>query len=653
MLQEHPGVILRTICSRFGPIFIFVLLGSACGDDDAPDRDAAVDTSSTDTNIADTTSIDTSSADAFSDSGPIALPECGAAAEAGWMVCSEEGDRCSVAFDDSEGCMAVCAVLGRACVDTLDTIGSGCEDDAASIGCAPTGHMSDQCICDRASMSDDGGVPDAGPMSDAGPGGSIELTTKKAFPSAQGLGVDDIEGGRGGTLFFVDDLSNESTGTYHEETDTHTGTLRYALQHPDPGTIIFRTAGVARSDASSAYRMTRDDARKTILGATAPAPGVILYGSSFTLNGSGHWIIRGLTFLGGDSLEAGAHDTFSARGPTHLALADNTFGWGADEAYSARQFDRLVAQRNLAFEGHPSHNVGSIFAIDTLGGGSGRLLSAHDNAYVHISHRFPNVLGLENDFVEVINQFAFNWGRRTESHKFQSRHNDINNYYRSGPRTSSEPRKLWNADAENGSPFWNPPAAFYTAGNIMTGFFDDASADNRVLWFHHITRAGYVAGDPLPPSFFVDTPHPLGLDVAPRSAEDAYLYNVVGRNVGARFVVDAEGRRQLYMLPLSSAYLDDAINGTDNAYLRDQRDFVLPSLPPAGAPYQDTDRDGMADEWERGHGLTVGVRDHMEVEETWNLDGATFLNVAGYTNLEIFGEWAHGGFAVLRDDEDR
>ena len=33
----------------------------------------------------------------------------------------------------------------------------------------------------------------------------------------------------------------------------------------------------------------------------------------------------------------------------------------------------------------------------------------------------------------------------------------------------------------------------------------------------------------------------------------------------------------------------------------------------------------------------------------WTLDGATFRNTAGYTNLEIFADWAHGGFIVLRD----
>ena len=64
---------------------------------------------------------------------------------------------------------------------------------------------------------------------------------------------------------------------------------------------------------------------------------------------------------------------------------------------------------------------------------------------------------------------------------------------------------------------------------------------------------------------------------------------------------------QPWRTPLTQAYLDDAIAGTDDAFLRDETDFVMPSLPAAEAPYEDSDRDGMADAWEREHGL-VGER---------------------------------------------
>ncbi len=622
--------------------FAFVLLVSGCGDDDGTVDGGRADAS------ADAAGVDAPDRDGGVDAF-VPLPSCEEATERGWSVCEDLGDRCSVAFDDGAGCAVVCEAIGRRCVDALDTPGTGCEHDGTSLGCAPTGHGSDLCICDRAE------APDAGPldagMSDAGDGGGgdvVVLETRKAFPSALGLGAEDIEGGRGGAIFFVTDLANRDEGSYDPDTNTHTGTFRYALEHPDPGVIVFRTAGLAEVGSGASYTFRRDGARKTILGATAPAPGVVFYGGSFTLRGTGDWVVRGVTFLGGDGLSAGANDTFSADGPSYLALADNTFGWGADEAYSVRRFEGLLAQRNVAFEGHPDHNVGSIFAADTENAGA-RTMSAHDNAYIHISHRFPNAQGLETDRYEVVNQFAFNWGTRTESHKFQPVHNDINNYYRRGPRTSSSPRKMWNAHQEADSPLWNPPPQFYSAGNIMTGFFDDPDGDNRVLWFHHITSGGFTAGDPLPDSFFVDTPHPLGTDMRPRTAAEAFRYNIEGGHVGARYVVDEDGMRQRQVLPLTQGYLDDAVDGVDDHFLRAQSAFVRPTLPAAAAPYADTDRDGMADAWERLHGLVVGERDHEGVRGTWTLDGATFVNAAGYTNLEIFADWAHGGFVMLRD----
>lgn len=623
-----------------GGSLILLCLLVACGDDASP-ADAGPDARDTE---------DASSSDAGRDAGGDAggvdagpLPSCDAA---GFEVCVDEGDRCEVAFEDGEGCAAVCAAIGRVCVDALDTPGLGCEHDGTSLGCAPTGHGSDRCVCDRAPSTMDAGV-DAG--TDAGTGDDVVvLSTRKAFPSAAGHHADGMQGGRGGALFFVDDLGSDASGRYDEATDTHTGTLRYALEHPDPGIVVFRVAGIIRTDGN--LRLTRSGARKTVLGATAPAPGIVLYGGSFLIQTTGgDWVLRGVTVLGGSGLSAGRDDAFAVDNDVeNMLLADNTFGFGADEAYTVRRMTHLIAQRNLAFEGHPEHNVGSIFAVEALEEGM-RTISAHDNAYVHISHRFPNAQGLHDDRIEVVNQFAYNWNRRTESHKFMARHNDINNYYRRGPRTSSTPRKAWNAHNEYDSPFWDPPPAIHTSGNIMTGFFDDPDGDNRTLWSHHISSAGFVAGEPLGPEFFVDTPHPLGLDMHVRTAAAAFAYNIEGRRVGARWVVDASGERVAYRTPLASGYLDDAIAGTTDHFLDDQADFVPPTLPAAGAPYEDRDADGMADAWERAHGLVVGERDHEGVERDWVLDGTRFRNDAGYTNLEIFAEWAHGGFLLLAD----
>ena len=113
--------------------------------------------------------------------------------------------------------------------------------------------------------------------------------------------------------------------------------------------------------------------------------------------------------------------------------------------------------------------------------------------------------------------------------------------------------------------------------------------------------------------------------------------------------MDANGNRNKYIPPFINAYFEDAIKGTANAFLNNQSRFVLPSIPAAQAPYADSDYDGMADEWEKQHGLIVGEADHEGVKDTWVIDGLTINNRAGYSNIQMFNDYVHGGFLILGD----
>lgn len=481
-------------------------------------------------------------------------------------------------------------------------------------------------------------------------GDTITLTRLKAFPSAEGHGADIIKGGRGGKIFYVDDLGNNINGSYDSKTGTHTGSFRYALNHSDPGYIVFRTAGVAFSGGKSDYMISSSKAgHKTILGATAPYPGVIVYGHSFRINASteNHWVIRGLTLLGGKNMRAGEDDTFLGFGVKKFVLADNTIGWGGDEACSIVDSDDFIMQKNLLIEGHPRHNVGSILNTDHEVAGT-RNGSAHNNVYVHVRHRFPNTSGLKTDTIEVVNNVAYNFGSRLTNHKLELNLNVINNYYKAGPDSSSSPTQKWNADAMN-SPFYDPPPQIYSEGNIVTNIHPDPNKNDHYMWVQHISANGFKSGTKLTSDFFTSKRHPLGVDIKPKTAKQAYEYNVKGKNVGSRFYMASDGTRKKYYQPFIEAYLDDAINGTKKAQLNDNNKYVLPSIPSSRSPYVDSDKDGMPDEWEKEHGLNVGEQDHNKVKGVWEIDGATFVNQAGYTNMEIFGEYAHGGFQALID----
>ncbi len=61
----------------------------------------------------------------------------------------------------------------------------------------------------------------------------------------------------------------------------------------------------------------------------------------------------------------------------------------------------------------------------------------------------------------------------------------------------------------------------------------------------------------------------------------------------------------------------------------------------------DSDRDGMADSWEKKHGLKVGAKDNNAVKRDWTIQGYSIKNNAGYTNLEIYLAELAGDFHLL------
>lgn len=78
------------------------------------------------------------------------LPACASIVSQGWRACKESGTRCELVFDDSRGCAQACAILGRSCVQSYEDTSDKCtpNTDLPLLGCAPTDHRSDYCICD-------------------------------------------------------------------------------------------------------------------------------------------------------------------------------------------------------------------------------------------------------------------------------------------------------------------------------------------------------------------------------------------------------------------------------------------------------------------------------------------------------------------------
>lgn len=467
---------------------------------------------------------------------------------------------------------------------------------------------------------------------------SIVLDRLKAFPSAQGHGVDEIFGGKGGSIFYVTTLSSQNTGSWNSQKGVYEGSFRYAMEHPDPGYIIFRVGGVIDGGNILDRRI---HAKKTILGGTAPYPGITILGRGYWRvkdSGKSDLIVRGVNFLGTPSMKLKNDDAMTLVESTHAIFSDNSFGWGADEVFSLARSNWVTAQRNFLFEAIPGHNTGSILNANLDDRSSGGI-SFHNNAFVHISHRFPNIEARKEYFVDVVNNFVHNWNWRLHSHRYDFKLNDINNYYQTGDNTNNNGlRSLWNPSDYNFG--IDPDPRIYTSGNVVDGQL------TNIPWTFHISGKGYEQGEPLPSHWFVRSPHPLGTDLNVKDAQEVFDYNIKGMNIGNRYYMNENGQRVKYMLPEVKEYFDDAITGDNQAYKNDQSDFKVDKRS-SGDAYIDNDYDGMADAWEREHGLNVGLRDHESIKREWFINDVKFLNDAGFTNIQMYDDYVHGGFEHL------
>lgn len=404
-----------------------------------------------------------------------------------------------------------------------------------------------------------------------------------AFPSAEGWGRH-AAGGRGGRVIYVDNLN-----------DSGPGSLRDAVEQRGARTVVFSVSGTIA--LLSPLRITNDSL--TIAGQTAPGDGICLRDCPLSVSAS-DVIIRYIRVRVGDKF---AHDYDAVTGGRygqHDVIIDHvSASWSIDECFSLYKVSALTVQwcmmtHSLAQSRHTkgAHGFGGIWG--------GLNATWHHNLLAdHTSRnpRFASVEGTKN--VDYRNNVVWNYGFKAAYGG--GRYGEINfvgNYYKPGP-ASEHHRFLDVADDGTG--------LYYLAGNVMEG---DAAvtADNRLG----------VGGKGNPSDCLVGHPFEF-MPIHSQRAEEAYA-----------LVLDSAGcsrRRDSY----DRAVIEEvrtgrpAFSSTGIVNSPDECGGwpVLRSTPPPA----DTDRDGMADSWERSRGLTVG-RD----------DSAGYELSGEYTNLEVYLE---------------
>ncbi|MCQ2347703.1 MAG: pectate lyase [Paludibacteraceae bacterium] len=443
-------------------------------------------------------------------------------------------------------------------------------------------------------------------------------TTPLAFPYAEG-GGKYTTGGRGGVVYHVTSTKDSND----------IGTLRYGINLSGTRTIVFDVSGTI--NLKSPLNITQGAI--TIAGQTAPGDGICIAGYPVVVKCS-NVIIRFLRFRMGDENGQEA-DALGLDGRHDVIIDHCSCSWSTDECVSCYnntnftlQYCFITESLNNSVHAKGAHGYGGIWG--------GINASFHHNLMAHHNSRMPR---FDHDFVtakvkntqmkvDFINNVVYNWGGNSayggESASKSGNQrciNYINNYYKPGPATKSGVKaRLLNPTTKCGNCVDSPggtviPGKFYLVGNYMYGS-NDVTADNWSGVFPD--ESGKKSQCKADARFTFDNAY-----TKEQSAQEAY--ETVLTKAGCSLHRDAIDARIVNEVRNGTSTYNGS-NGSKGGLIDTPAD-VQGRIEYKSAPApDDTDRDGMPDEWETAHGLNPNSMS----------DGnATTLNPP-YTNLEVY-----------------
>lgn len=260
-----------------------------------------------------------------------------------------------------------------------------------------------------------------------------------AFPGAEGHGRY-VTGGRGGKVIHVTNLNDKGTGSF-----------RAAVSGSSKKIIVFDVAGVIplASDLTIG-------ANTTILGQTAPSPGITL--RYYTVRPEDNCIIRFIRLRRGQEkdINDGADATWQ-RNKTGIIFDHCSFSWSIDEVASFYDNNNFTMQwctiaESLTNPGHSkgAHGYGGIWG--------GKLASFHHNFLGHLMNRGPRFNGARygwTGYTSNQDYATYKWKNPVQAENVDFRNsviynaqgtcyggpgggqiNIVNNYYKAGPSQS-------------------------------------------------------------------------------------------------------------------------------------------------------------------------------------------------------------------------
>lgn len=417
-----------------------------------------------------------------------------------------------------------------------------------------------------------------------------------AFPGAEGFGAY-AKGGRGGNVVFVTNLNNDGHGS-----------LRWAVEQEGPRTIVFKVSGTIELKD----RLNILHPYITIAGQTAPGDGICLKGETLRI-GTNDVIIRYIRVRLGD----GKHGEGSKQGKDGISISVGkniiidhcSTSWSLDEVLSTSSkkstLTNVTVQWCFITEGLnvDGHGFGSL-----IRGTGGAKYSYLHNLYAHNHGRNPrpgnyNINPYDKDpdglLLDFRNNLIYNWGGKHAGYnadKISVTHlNYVGNYLITG-----EDSEITGIAYSTGSPYNRA----YFADNYYNGKLPKSPWD-MVKYRKSWTEAEVQA-------YKQDKPFETG-PVGIEGAKSAYLRIL---ETGGAYLPKRDG---------ADLRIVNDVKQRKGRIVKSQEDVggwpKLISMP----ALEDSDRDGIADEWERRNGLNPNDpsdRNHLASD--------------GYTMLEIY-----------------
>ena len=458
---------------------------------------------------------------------------------------------------------------------------------------------------------------------------SAQFESAPAFPGAEGFGRF-TSGGRGGAVYHVTSLAD----------DNSKGTLRWACNKKGKRTIVFDVSGTIY--LKSELRLRQGDV--SILGQTAPGDGICVADYPFQVSAN-NVIIRYMRFrLGNRNVAYHEGDGLGGMDLQDIVIDHCSVSWSIDECLSVYGSRNISVQWNMVDQSlvNAGHQKGSHGYGGNWGGSGASYLH---NLLAHHTSRCPR-LGPRastqtDERMDLRNNVMYNWAGNGCYGGEGMKVNIVNNYYKPGPGTLKRSEELQKRIAAPGirtsqythhgtdkpnawDAMWHVWGKYYVSGNVNSKW-EDVSRDN---WTYGIYNQIDTAGNDgtftpaTHDSIRIDSPIPYGY-VCTHTAETAY--DKVLKFAGASYRRDSH----------DATIVNDVKTGTAKWSNKDGLGFVDSPDEAGGWPelrrtvaQQDTDQDGMPDEWEKAHGLNP---DDPADCIRYNLDSHRY-----YTNLEVY-----------------